>query len=175
MVSVRIREDLIDEDKKLKVLLAANFQRPKNSEAKQRKVADEYVRLCGYKNGEIGRNHTQDFQNGKAEKMTLEEIAKQLGTSKTNLTRALRIERNLTDSMKELLDDGIISKTLAADIIASLSEDEQEELLKKLDITQKITQKQIQQYIDKIKQLNSIKKENDIYESTLKISQGGLR
>ena len=36
--------------------------------------------------------------------MTLEEIAKQLGTSKTNLTRALRIERNLTDSMKELLD-----------------------------------------------------------------------
>ena len=60
--------------------------------------------LKGYKNGEIGRNHSQDFQNGKAEKMTLEEIAKQLGTSKTNLTRALRIERNLTDSMKELLD-----------------------------------------------------------------------
>lgn len=27
--------------------------------------------------------------------MTLEEIAKQLGTSKTNLTRALRIELNL--------------------------------------------------------------------------------
>ena len=104
MIPIRIREDLIDEDKKLKVLLAANFQRPKNSEAKQRKVADEYVRLCGYKNGEIGRNHSQDFQNGKAEKMTLEEIAKQLGTSKTNLTRALRIERNLTDAMKELTD-----------------------------------------------------------------------
>lgn len=29
-----------------------SFQRPKNSEAKQRKVADEYVRLCGYKNGD---------------------------------------------------------------------------------------------------------------------------
>lgn len=42
--------------------------------------------------------------------MTLEEIAKQLGTSKTNLTRALRIERNLTDSMKELMDDGEITK-----------------------------------------------------------------
>ena len=39
------------EDKKFKVLLAANFQRPKTSEAKQRKVADEYVKLCGYKNG----------------------------------------------------------------------------------------------------------------------------
>lgn len=73
--------------------------------AKQRKVAVEYVRLCGYKNGEIGRNHFQDSHNGKAEKMTLDEIARQLGTSKTNLTRALSIERNLTDSMKELLDN----------------------------------------------------------------------
>jgi len=43
--------------------------------------------------------------------MTLEEIAKQLGTSKTNLTRALSIERNLANSMKELLDTGEITKT----------------------------------------------------------------
>lgn len=35
--------------------------------------------------------------------------------SKTNLKRALRIERNLTESMKELLDNGVIEKTLAAD------------------------------------------------------------
>ena len=48
--------------------------------------------------------------------MPLEEIAKQLGTSKTNLTRALRIGRNLTDTMKELLDAGEITKTFASDI-----------------------------------------------------------
>ncbi len=155
LVPVRIREDLIDEDKKLKVLLVANFQRPKNSEAKQRKVVDEYVRLCGYKNGEIGNRREKDSQNGKA-KLTLEEIAKQLGTSKSNLTRALRIERNLTDSMKELLDDGIITKTLASDTIASLSEDKQEELFKKLDITQKITKREVQHYIDRIKQLEAV-------------------
>lgn len=34
------------------------------------------------------------------------------------------IERNLTDSMKELLDTGVITKTLAFDVIASLSEKE---------------------------------------------------
>lgn len=90
----------------------ARYNRVMNSdEAKQRKVAVEYVKLCGYKNGEIGRNHIQDSHNGKAEKLTLEEIAKQLGTSKTNLTRALTIERNLTEPMKKLLDDGVISKT----------------------------------------------------------------
>lgn len=103
----------------------ANFQRPKNSEAKQRKVADEYVRLCGYKNGEIGNGRKKECQNG-IPKYSLEEIASQLGTSKRELQRALRIERNLTDSMKELLDTGVITKTLAADMIASLSEEEQE-------------------------------------------------
>lgn len=39
-------------------------------------------------------------------KSTLDEIAKELNMSKRNLQRALRIERNLTDSMKELLDTG---------------------------------------------------------------------
>ena len=44
--------------------------------------------------------------------------------STTNLKRALRIERNLTDSMKELLNTGEITKTFASDTIASLSEKE---------------------------------------------------
>ena len=45
--------------------------------------------------------------------------------STTNLKRALRIERNLTDSIKELLDTGEITKTFpyktfASDTIATL-------------------------------------------------------
>lgn len=96
MVPIRIDEDLQDENSKLRALISNNFGRRKNNPDKQRKVADEYVRLCGYKPG----NNQWSDQNG----LTLDEIAKQLGTSKTNLKRALRIERNLTDSMKELLD-----------------------------------------------------------------------
>jgi len=68
----------------------------KNNDSKQRKVAIEYVKLCGCKQGD----NQWSVHNG----LTLDEIAKQLGTSKTNLKRALSIERNLTDSMKELLD-----------------------------------------------------------------------
>lgn len=185
MIPIRIREDLIDENKKLKVLLAANFGRSKNDESKQRKVAVEYVKLCGYKNGEIGKNHSQDSHNGKAEKLTLDQIAKQLGTSKTNLTRALSIERNLTEPMKQLLDDGVISKTIASDLIASLSNDEQEELIKSMDITKKITKRQVQQYIDRIKQLENdnpkvkelqtqlseLKTEKNILERKVKLNQ----
>ena len=71
---------------------------------------ETYVSLRGYKQGEIGRNHFQKCQNGTSEKFTLYKIAKELNISKRNLQRALRIERNLTDSMKELLDTGEIAK-----------------------------------------------------------------
>lgn len=72
--------------------------RDKNNEAKQRKVALEYVRLCGSKNG--GDRQAQ-CQVGTL--LSLDEIASQLGTSKTNLKRALSIERNLTEPMKFFL------------------------------------------------------------------------
>lgn len=162
MIPIRIREDLIDENKKLKVLLAANFQRPKNSESKQRKVADEYVKLCGYSQGGDRKS------NGHNDRLNYDEIASQLGISEKNLRRILRIERNLTDSMKELLDTGVITKTLASDTIASLSEKEQEELVLKLDVTQKYTQKQMQKYIDEIRELRNNPPKPDDYDSTKK-------
>lgn len=71
-----------------------------------------YVELNGYKQGRPQKESNMDC-------LSLDEIAKQLGTSKTNLKRALSIERNLTEPMKKLLDDGIISKTVAADLISS--------------------------------------------------------
>ena len=162
MVPIRIREDLIDEDKKLKVLLAANFGRTKNDEVKQRKVAVEYVKLCGYKHG---GDRNSKRQVGTL-KLSLSEIARQLGTSERNLQRALSIERNLTDSMKELLDTGIISKTLAADTIASLSLQEQEELISSLDTTKRITQKEMQKYIDEIHSLKANPPKPSDYDST---------
>ena len=173
MVPIRIREDLIDEDKKLKVLLAANFGRTKNDEAKQRKVAVEYVKLCGY---EQGGDRKSKAQHGL---LNLDEIAHQLGTSKTNLKRALSIERNLTDSMKELLDTGIISKTLAADTIASLSPQEQEELISSLDTTKRITQKEMQKYIDEVKeskkrlesQVAELRSEKSVLETKVRINE----
>lgn len=47
----------------------------------------------------MGNGRKKTCQNGTS---TLGEIAKELNMSKRNLQRALRIEPNLTDSMKEL-------------------------------------------------------------------------
>ena len=109
-----------------------NFGRRKNNPAKDRKALETYVSLRGYKQGGNGSNqYVQKDHNGLFAKSTLDEIAKELNMSTTNLKRALRIERNLTDSMKELLDTGVITKTLpyktfasdtfASDTIATLS------------------------------------------------------
>lgn len=111
-------EELIDTGivtKDTALAIINNFGRSKNDENKKRKIAVEYVRLCGYKNGEVGNGGKKRVQNGLS-KITLDEIAQELNMSKTNLKRALRIERNLTDSMKELLDNGEITKTFASDI-----------------------------------------------------------
>lgn len=145
MVPVQIREDLIDDDKKLRVLLAANFGRKKNSEAKKRKIAAEYVKLCGYKHG---GDRSARGQHGP---LTTAEIATQLGISETTLKRALRIENKLTDSMKQILDEGVISQTVASDVIASLTPEEQEQLISSLPVTEKLTQKKVQEAIDKMK------------------------
>lgn len=88
-----------------RALISNDFDRRKNDPVKDRKALETYISLRGYKNGEIGNGREKDPKNGNA-KLTLEEIAKQLGTSKTNLTRVLRIERDLTDSMKGLSDTG---------------------------------------------------------------------
>lgn len=141
LVPIRIRDDLQDEDKKLRVLLASNFGRNKNNEAKQRKVAVEYVKLCGYGQGRPEKDANMAH-------LSLDEISSQLGMSKRNLQRAISIENKLTEPMKELLDDGVISKTVAADLIASLTEEEQLELISSLDTTKKITKREVQQYID---------------------------
>lgn len=98
-------DDLQDESLKLRALISNNFGRRKNDPAKDRKALATYVELKGYKNGE----NQWGCQNG-TPKSSLEDIAKELNMSKRNLQRALRIERNLTDSMKELLDTGEITK-----------------------------------------------------------------
>jgi len=142
-VPVIIDEGLNDEEEKLKKLLAANFGRTKNDPVKQRKVAVQYVELCGLKQGQKNEIHDN--------RVTLPIIAKQLGLSKTTLEELLLIERKLTPEIKELLDEGIITKTSASKIWVKLSEKEQLELLEELgkDKIIEMTQQQLKQYIEK--------------------------
>lgn len=95
-VPIKIDEDLQDENSKLRALISNNFGRRKNDPAKDRKALATYVELKGYSNG---GNRQAQCQNGTL--LSLDKIARELNMSKRNLQRALRIERNLTDSMKD--------------------------------------------------------------------------
>ena len=163
LVPIMIRDDLTDENEKLKLLLAANFGRTKNDDAKQRKIATEYVALCGFKHGEIGRGRkTSDNQNSM---LTQSEIASQLGISVPTLNEMLAIERKLTPEIKEMLDAGVFTKTTASKILTKLSPDEQKELVKSLPVDTTLTQEQVNTYVEKIKS-----QENQIagYEAKMK-------
>ncbi len=119
-----IRDDLTDENEKLKLLLAANFGRTKNNEAKQRKIAAEYVALCGNARG--------GDRKSKCDNRTLisqAEIASQLGVSERTLQEMLAIERKLTPKIKEMLDNGVFTKSTASKILTKLSAEEQAELV----------------------------------------------
>jgi len=159
LIPIMIREDLTEEDDKLKILLAANFGRTKNDESKQRKIAVEYVNLCGLKQGRPEKRCDNRTLN-------LDEIASQLGTNKRSLQELLAIERKLTPEMKEIIDNGTITKTTASKVLTKLSPAEQEELLKSLPTTEKLTQKQVQEYIDKLKE-----KDNQIAGYEMKLNK----
>lgn len=144
LVPIMIREDLIDEDEKLKILLAANFGRLKNDENKQRKIATEYYNLCGLKHGvhKSGDNRLSQL-----------EIAENLGISERTLRELLEIEQKLTPEVKELINIGVITKTTASKILTKLSKEEQRELIDSIESDKKYTQSQVQEYVNKIKRL----------------------
>jgi hypothetical protein len=100
------------ESDKLVALLAANFGRQKNDESKQRRVANEYVKLRGNSRG--GDRKSNPHNGGL--KLTQEQIAVELGVSTTELERMLAIERKLTPELKQILDDGAFTKTTASKI-----------------------------------------------------------
>lgn len=143
-------------------MLAANFGRTKNDDAKQRKIATEYVALCGGKHGDNQYKRTSD--NHKST-LTQAEIASQLGISVPTLNEMLAIERKLTPKIKELLDTGVFTKTTASKILTKLSPDEQKELAKSLPVDTALTQEQVNTYVEKIKS-----QENQIagYEAKMK-------
>lgn len=149
LVPIMIRDDLTDENEKLKLLLAANFGRTKNDDAKQRKIAAEYVALCGFKHGEIGGGH--QIAENQLSGLTQAEIAKQLGISLPTLKEMLAIERKLTPEIKEMLDNGVFTKSTASKILTKLSVEEQAELAATLPADSKLTQVQVNKYVEQLK------------------------
>lgn len=107
------------------------------------------------------------FKKIKEEKELLEEQIKKLELSNQNIQNYEKLTYMIPE-LEELIDTGIVTKTPALAIMNNLSEDEQIELISKLDVTKKYTQQQMQKYIDEIRELKSNPQKPEDYDSTKK-------
>ena len=105
-------------------------------------------RIYGIKQG--NNQHNEDTTNG----LTQEDLAQKLGINLKTLQRAKSLT-NLSPEIQQLIEQGNISASTAARLVAKLSPKEQEALIANLPATQKYTQSQVQSYIDKLKQVKN--------------------
>lgn len=157
-----------DEDSVIKDLLETNIRQRGDVGGSAKKVGlriKELERLYGVRDGAANEKGTRV---GEINSSTQKDIADKLDIDVRTLQN-YKLLAEIIPELEELLDTGIVTKTTALAIMKNLSNQEQEELISKLDVTQKYTQKQIQKYIDEMKSHEKENKNNDTEKlSTLK-------
>jgi ParB-like chromosome segregation protein Spo0J len=148
-VPVIIQDSIEDDDDKLRKLIAANFGRLKNDPIKQSKLITEYEKLCGVQHGGDRKS------NGNNLHLTQEDIAKQLGVD-TRTLRDLKRLQTLSPDLQEIVSSGQITPTTGFKVLAKLSESEQQQLLSMLPAAQKLTQAQVQEYVDQLQEKDNV-------------------
>ena len=151
MVDIRKYED---DDKVLKDLIETNIRQRgigNPNPVKLGRCIKELERIYGIEHGG-NRNH-QD-ENFSSCVKTQKDLSDELGID----VRTMQNYKKLTElipELEDLVDTGILAPTTALALVKYMSPSEQEEFVKSMDVTKKITKGQVQQYIDKIKQLEN--------------------
>ena len=151
-----------DESKVIKDLIETNIRQRGDiggSSTKMGNIIRELEAIYGVKNG--GDRKSDPTMS---DLITQKDIAEQLGMSVDTLNNYKKLT-TLIPELQDLVDD-TLSPSVASRIIAKLSVEEQQQLVKDLDVTKKLTQKEVQEYIDKLKE-----KEDLISDYEFKFSQ----
>lgn len=162
------------DDKILKDLLETNIRQRGNIGGSAKKVGlriKELERIYGIQQG--NNQHSRILNNSESLK-TQPQLAKELGISVDTLNNYKKLTEMIPE-LEELVNTGIVSTTAALAIIKSLSKEEQEKFILSLDTTKKLTQKQVQEYINKNKELQSELKEKNNNVSNLSQQVSSLK
>ena len=81
--------------------------------------------------------------------ITEQDIADMNGIDINTLKRAKSLT-TLPSEIQDLIEQGNISPSTASRLIAKLTPEQQEELIKLLPVTEKLTQKQVQEYVNQL-------------------------
>ena len=159
-----------DEDSVIKDLLETNIRQRGDVGGSAKKVGlriKELERLYGVRDGsanEKGNNRIGE-PNNSVDQISQSDIASHMGISVDTLQN-YKLLAEMIPELEELIDTGIVTKTTALAIMKNLSNQEQEELISSLDTTRRITQTQMQKYIDEIKDLKENPPKPSDYDST---------
>lgn len=147
MVDIRKYDD---EDKVLKDLIETNIRQRgigNPNPIKLGRCIKELERIYGVREG-------RPEKLPKVSEVNQSDIADMIGISVDTLQNYKKLTE-LVPELQDWVETGILAPTTAIALIKYMSPSEQEDFVKSMDITQKITKKEVQQYIDKIKQLEA--------------------
>lgn len=153
-----------NDDEVLQDLLETNIRQRGDVGGSAKKVGKRIKELERIYGIEHGNNQYGDEKNSCPK--TQSQLASYMGMD----VRTLQNYKLLADMIPELdnlVDTGIVTKTTALAIMKELSEEEQIELINSLDATKKYTGKEIEDYINKNKELEEQKEKNDSIISAL--------
>ena len=142
-----------NDDKVLKDLIETNIRQRgigNPNPIKLGRCIKELERIYGVEHG--GDRKTS---NPKLSDLNQSDIAEMIGISVDTLNNYKKLTE-LIPELEDLVETGILAPTTATALVKLMTPSEQEDFVKSMDITQKITQKQVQQYINEIKQLKQI-------------------
>lgn len=145
------------DDKVLKDLIETNIRQRgigNPNPVKLGRCIKELERIYGIQNGNNQHDRLPKLSEGSINNQ--EQLAETIGISVDTLSNYKKLTE-LVPELQDWVETGILAPTTAIAIVKSMSLDEQEEFVSSMDVTQKITKKQVQQYIDKIKELESRK------------------
>lgn len=156
-------------DAVLKDLIETNIRQRGIGNTNQKKMGlciKELDRIYGIRDGSAGKV-SKNLESNNFTPKTEDELLSSLGLGITRQT--IQNYKRLTEmipELEELVDTGIVTNTTALAMMKNLSPQEQEELISSLDTTKRITQKEMQKYIDEIRSLKDNPPKPADYDST---------
>ena len=165
------------DDKILKDLIETNIRQRgigNPNPIKLGRCIKELERIYGIQNGNNQFDRHPKLSEGYIGSQ--KQLADMIGISVDTLNNYKKLTE-LVPELQDWVETGILAPTTAIALIKYMSPSEQEDFVKSIDITQKITKKEVQQYIDKIKQLetnNPKVKELENQISDLKVEKSML-
>lgn len=143
-----------NDDEVLQDLIETNIRQRGDIGGSAKKVGKrikELERIYGVHQGNGSNQHEQKPNNSVIAK-SQSDLATQMGISVDTLQNYKQLAEMIPE-LEDLVDTGVVTKTTALAIIKELSPEDQEKLISSLDTTKRITQKEMQKYIDRIKEL----------------------